>query len=105
MAVETDRQEHPEDPVPLCLHCLEPVDPLAHYCPQCGEAVGQLTPYIPFVNIRWSTQIWSRMWQQTWSRQTSILGRVFRLLVIVWFVPVLLVGLIPRLWRKRRGQE
>ena len=33
---------------PLRIKCLRPVDPLNYYCPHCGEATGQLTPYIPF---------------------------------------------------------
>ena len=85
--------------VPLCLNCLEPVDPLDHVCPHCGGAVGQLTPYLPFEGIRWEAGIWGRMWRQAWEKKTPFIGRVFRLLVIVWFVPVLLVGLIPLVWR------
>ncbi len=84
----------PEKEVPLCLRCLRPVDPLAHYCPHCGEATGQLTPYIPYVSIPWETRIWGQMWRQLWSRDVSIAGRLLRLFVIVWGAPVLLIGLI-----------
>jgi hypothetical protein len=93
--VESDGQEKE---IPLCLKCLQPVDSLCHYCPNCGEAVGQLTPYIPYVNIPWQTQIWGRMWQQLWSRKISFAGKLFRLFMIVWNVPVMLIGIIPRLW-------
>ncbi len=91
--------------VPVCLRCLEPVDPANHYCPYCGEATGQLTPYIPFVNIPWQTRIWGRMWRQTWSSELSIVNRLFRLFMIVWNVPVMLLGLIPALWTTLKGQE
>ena len=61
--------------VPLCLGCMEPVDPLSYYCSKCGEASNQLTQYIPFVNIRWAARIWGRAWRQVWSRDVSIWGR------------------------------
>ena len=88
--------------IPLCIKCLRPVDPLNYYCPHCGEATGQLTPYIPFVNILWQTGIWGRMWRQLWSRDISSAGRLFRLFMIIFFVPAMLIGLIPRLWRKSK---
>ncbi len=91
--------EH-EEATPLCLNCLKPVDPLHHYCPHCGRTTGQLTPYIPFVNIPWETQIWGQMWRQMWSRDISIAGRIFRLFMIVWWVPIMLLGLLPRLWTR-----
>jgi len=103
--------EHPEpqgsveEEVPVCLHCLEPVHPLAHVCPHCGGAVGQLTPYMPFESIRWEAGIWGQMWRQAWRRDVSILGRLLRFLLIIGFVPILLVGLIPLAWRKLRGRE
>ena len=90
-----------EKEIPLCLKCLQPVNPLFHYCPNCGEAVGQLTPYIPFVNIQWQTRIWGRMWRQLWSRKISFAGKLFRLFMIIWNVPVMLIGIIPILWHKR----
>jgi len=88
-----------EKEAPLCLKCLRPVDPLYYYCSHCGEATGQLTPYIPFVNIPWQTRIWGQMWQQLWSSDISFAGRLFRLLMIILFAPILLVGLIPKLWQ------
>jgi hypothetical protein len=99
---DTEYDENSGDPqeTPLCLRCLRPVDPRAYYCPHCGEATGQLTPYIPFVNIPWEVRIWGQAWRQMWSRDVSIPGRLFRLLMIVWNVPIMLLGLIPRLWHK-----
>ncbi|MHC4120072.1 MAG: hypothetical protein ACYSWO_21470 [Planctomycetota bacterium] len=96
-------QEHSEsdvgeEEVPVCLRCIKPVDPANHYCPHCGEATGQLTHYIPFVNIPWQARIWGQMWRQIWSREVSVAGRLFRLFMIVWNVPIMLVGLIPVLW-------
>jgi hypothetical protein len=94
-----DSSRH-EQENPLCLNCLQPVNPLHHYCPHCGRAVGQLTPIMPYESIRWQADIWGRMWRQLWSRNVSFVGKLFRLLMIIWNVPVMLVGLIPILWHK-----
>lgn len=95
--------EAPE--TPLCLRCLRPVDPRAYYCPYCGEATGQLTPYLPFVNIRWQAGIWGQMWRQVWSRDIGLPGRLFRLFMILWNVPILLIGLVPGLWHRPDKEE
>ncbi len=98
-----DNHEGPgHDEWPVCLHCVQRVDPLAKVCPHCGEAVGQLTPYLPFESIRWQAGIWGRMWHQVWRRDISLGGRVLRFCVIVWFVPILLLALFPIVWQKRR---
>jgi len=84
---------------PLCLRCFRPVDPRAYYCPYCGEATGQLVPCIPFVNIPWQAGVWGQAWRQVWSRGISIPGRIFRLFMILWQAPILLiVGLPLMLW-------
>ncbi len=85
---------------PLCLNCLKPVDPLYHYCPHCGRAVGQFTPIMPYESIIWQADIWGRMWRQMWSREISFTGRLFRLFMIIWWAPVMLLGLIPKLWQR-----
>ncbi len=94
-----------EEGTPLCLGCLRPVDPLYHYCPHCGEAVGQLTPYIPFVNIRWQMSFWGKAWRQVWSSEVSFMGRLFRLFMIMWNVPILLLGLLFRPWRNSKEDK
>lgn len=96
--MESDKTENEEpkdagEGTPVCIRCFRPVDPLSHYCPHCGQATGQLTPYIPFVNIPWETCIWGQIWRQIWSRDVSLPGRAFRLFMIVWNVPVMLIGL------------
>lgn len=96
---DRENQDFQEE-TPVCLCCLQPVNPLAHYCPNCGEATGQLTPIIPFVNIPWQVRIWGRMWRQVWSREVSIPGRLIRLVMVVLHVPVLLIGLLFKPWRR-----
>jgi hypothetical protein len=107
-----DRDITEEDGVgtPVCIRCFRPVHPLHHYCPHCGEAVGQFTQYIPFLNLRWQVSVWSRMWRQLWSRNVSFLGRLFRLFVIIWQFPIiLLVGLpfkiIEKVKKKRHRPD
>lgn len=90
---------------PVCIRCFRPVDPLHHYCPHCGEATGQFTQYIPFVNIRWQASVWGRMWRQVWSHNVSFVGRIFRLLMIIWNVPILLIGLFFGANKKSQNQQ
>jgi len=82
--------------MPVCIRCFRPVDPLAHYCPNCGAATGQLTHYLPFVNIRWQASVWGQAWRQIGYRDVSLAGRLFRLLMIVWNAPIMLIGLLFR---------
>jgi len=69
--------------MPVCPRCFQPVDPVNYYCPNCAETTGQLTPFIPFVNIPWAANFWGRMWRQVWSSDVSVPGRIFRLLMII----------------------
>jgi len=88
--------------IPLCLKCAHPIDPLGHYCPYCGEATGQLTPYIPFVNLRMKVNFYFQMWHQVWSGRVSFLGLCIRLLMIAAFLPIPLLMLPIMLWDKLR---
>lgn len=107
MDAETTGQERSRrddgEGVPVCVGCFRPVDPLAHYCPHCGAATGQFTHYLPFINIRWQASVWGQAWRQVRSRDVSLLGRVFRLIMIVWNVPIMLIGLFFR--PGREGEE
>lgn len=97
---ERDILEGESDGSPVCIKCFRPVNPLDHYCPNCGGATGQFTHYLPFVNIRWQASVWGQAWRQIWSREVSIPGRLFRLLMIIWNVPVMLIGLLFRASRE-----
>ena len=79
---------------PVCIKCFQPVDPFVHYCPNCGAATGKFTHYLPFINIRWQVSVWGQAWRQVWSRDVSIPGRLFRLIMIVWNVPIMLIGML-----------
>ena len=104
----TDQWAEPpldDDALPVCLNCLEPVDPLDKTCPHCAYAVGQLTPYLPWESIRWEVDVWEKMWEQIWRPGRSLLGRVFRFLIILWYVPVLLIGLPFVAWQRWKHKE
>jgi len=97
--MESDQVEHEEpdnsgDETPVCIRCFRPVNPLAHYCPHCGEATGRFTQYLPFESIPWQTRVWGQVWRQIWSGDVSLPGRAFRLFMVVWNVPFMLIGLL-----------
>jgi len=79
---------------PLCLECMEPVDPYSYYCDNCGQATNGLTQYLPFVNIRWTVNFYVKVCRQVWSRDVSIFGRFVRLLVIIMSWPILLIVML-----------
>jgi hypothetical protein len=57
-------EEQEEDKeTPLCIHCMSEVSRNSYYCKKCGMDSGQLTPYIPFVNIRFLAQFYVVMWR------------------------------------------
>jgi len=97
-SVEQEKQEQP-----VCLKCLHPFSPGTHYCENCGEAVGQLTPYIPFVNIRFNYSIFGNMWKHIWRRKdTKWYTKIFYLILIISFVPWLILYLPFELLRKNK---
>ena len=97
----TERDENSEhiEETPVCLRCCRPVDPLAHYCSHCGEASGKFTTYLPYECIPWEARIFGQMWNQVWSRDVPVPGRLFRFLFLVWFCPFILIALVPKLWQ------
>jgi hypothetical protein len=108
MGIEEEKSgklQEDEKELPLCLNCLRPVNPLDHYCPNCGRAIGQLTPVMPYESLRWQADIWGSMWHQLWSKDVSFTGKLFRLFMIIWFVPVILIGIIPKLWQKKEARN
>ncbi len=81
------------DGTPVCIKCFRPVDPLAHYCSHCGGATGNFTHYLPFINIQWQASVWGQAWRQVRSPGISFPGRLFRLIMIIWNAPIILIGL------------
>ena len=55
---EVSEDDLTDDATKLCVNCLEPItDGKIHYCPKCGNVVGEYTRYIPYVNIPFNYSI------------------------------------------------
>ncbi len=48
---------------PLCTGCGRPVDGDGYYCPHCGAATSNRTPYVPYVNIRFNYAPFGSVWE------------------------------------------
>lgn len=98
-----------DETIPVCPHCFTPFGETQYYCAHCGESVGQLTGYIPFVNIRFATNFYGRLWRRAWFGKGAGLGtRILCLLVVSLAAPLMFVGLPFVLWdymRKRRSEK
>lgn len=101
--VDSDLAGEPEE-VGHCPQCMTPFEAGQYYCNKCGFAVGNLTPYVPFVNIPFECYIWQRMWKRVWSDDpaTGFLKRALFLTMIGAMQPVMLLGL-PFAFRKKDG--
>ncbi|MDY7109352.1 MAG: hypothetical protein SYC29_12020 [Planctomycetota bacterium] len=92
------------DGTPLCPGCLTPVDPLQHYCHRCGTAVGQFTPYIPFVNIPFTISLFDRLWTRLWfprwesPGRRALYGVALLLSSLLWPVLFILLVGVPWMW-------
>lgn len=72
---------------PLCTLCGRPYLLGQYYCQHCGEAVGNLTPYVPYVNIPFNY----RPFAEIWRRLTRPEGRSFFVLVLYLLFLLLVV--------------
>lgn len=90
----------------VCPHCFTPVDPLDHFCPKCGQTTGQLTPYIPYLSIRYNYGRFGLRWRNVWNREISwpmrIIGAATFLLVCGPFYVIALPFVIAEAIRTRR---
>ena len=95
---QPDDEFIPKDARPLCPKCLKPCHPLQYYCDRCdsNDAINPLTPYIGFVNIRFSYDIFLTMWRKVWHEEDTLtLVRVFYLFMIAMYVPMLILLGMP----------
>jgi len=102
---EQDNIEDVGEGTPVCIKCFQPVNPLDNYCPNCGGATGNFTHYLPFVNIRWQASVWGQAWRQIWYPEVSMPGRLFRFIMIVWNVPIMLIGIFFRSTREVNEEQ
>ena len=97
-ADQLDDEFIPDDAQPVCVQCLEPCHPLQHYCANCDSnaVINPLTPYMPFLNIRFNYGGFCIMWRKIWyDKDTSIKRQWFYLFMIVAFAPIMLVLGLP----------
>ncbi len=107
-------EPEPADPrdetegVPLCTGCGRPVEGDGYYCPHCGAAVNNLTPYIPYVDIPFNYSPYAEMWRSvTGKRKAGVAARVLCAAMILFFAPIMLLGLIFVLveWLRNRKRK
>ncbi len=100
---EHEEEGEPTDETPLCTTCLTPVRPLTHYCPNCGETVGEYTRYIPFVDIPFRYNFFGRVWAKAIRTPgVRLHTRVGHLLLLIALAPEMFIGLPFLLWRRAR---
>ncbi|MDD5458224.1 MAG: hypothetical protein PHF37_02385 [Phycisphaerae bacterium] len=86
------------DAMPVCPNCLSECSPLQEYCDKCGSpsAINPLTPYLPFVNIRFNYGGLLRMWGNvTANRRISFVGKFFNLLILLVVAPIVILIALP----------
>jgi hypothetical protein len=114
---ENEGEEAPPMDTPVCVHCQHPVaSPFQHYCPKCGEVVGEYTRYLPFESIRFNYGFLGTLWRKignpevVWYKQlvAMILFLAFFLVMGGPLILVFAVSLIyaaPRRWLVGRKDD
>lgn len=101
-----DSSGHSDQEVPVCLKCFTPYQPLQHYCQKCGDTVGQLSPYIPFINIPFNMSIFATMWRRIWfEKGVRLTSKVSYSVMIILFAGVMLIGLPFAVIAKLRSKK
>jgi hypothetical protein len=99
------RPDH-DDAVPLCLHCLNPVSPLAYTCPTCAHSSGQFTTYLPFEQIPFFAECMGGLWRRFWfGRGRSVGHRLFCLFLIGASYPWMFLAAPIALWQLASGHR
>lgn len=84
----------PEEGVPCCTGCARPYVRGQYYCTHCGTGVGNITPYVPYVNIRFNYGPFAGIWQGLKGDGEIGYGRWIVYVVIVLLVwPIVLIAL------------
>ena len=80
--------------VRLCTRCANPVEPLDHYCPICGECSGCYTSYIPWVNIEFEYKVWGELWKRFWyDPAVEFRTKIGYAVLLAFSAPLMFVGL------------
>lgn len=87
-------EEEIDDVVPICPHCLKPINPYSYYCENCGKGDTHNTPFLPFINIQFSVNFYSKIWNSALDKNNNFGKRFFYFIIIFLFAPIMLVGLL-----------
>ena len=82
--------------VPVCTKCLASIaGEDQHYCPNCGNATGGFTRYVPFVNIRFNYSLFATLWGRLKDPGASVASKVVSGTVILLTTPLMLLFGLP----------
>ncbi|HUU43168.1 MAG TPA: hypothetical protein VMX57_05280 [Planctomycetota bacterium] len=83
----------PEE-IPCCTGCGRPYVKGQYYCQHCGTAVGNLTPYVPYVNIPFNYGPFTDLWKTLRGEAgAGIPRRILAAFVIILMSPIMIIGL------------
>ena len=92
-AIDDQDSDNAEE-VAHCPQCLTPFEEGQYYCSGCGYGVGNLTPYIAFVNLPFYCRFFRDAWRMVWFNPlVSIAKRIVCLVLIGLFEPIMFLGL------------
>lgn len=79
-----------QEEVPLCPNCLEPVNPLLHYCRACGstDAINPLTTYMPWESLRFEYGGYGKLWRMIVQRRRPAWQTALLVLILLVAAPI-----------------
>jgi hypothetical protein len=95
-----------EEEVPLCTGCGRPYRSALYYCDPCGAAVGNLTPYVPYVNIPFNYKPLADLTARVRRGEpVGVLEWVVYFLLAITSFQIILLALPWRPWRAMRARR
>ncbi len=95
---QVDDEFIPADARPVCLKCLKPCHRLQHYCNECdsNDVINPLTPYMPFLNIRFRCGFYGKMWRKVlYDKEASIILWSLCLFLTIAYAHILIIVGLP----------
>jgi hypothetical protein len=88
--------EYDPEGTPCCTGCGRPYVKGQYYCQHCGTAVGNITPYVPYVNIPFNFGPFVDVWKVIkGEREVSVGKYVGHLLLAAAMFPLILLVGVP----------
>jgi len=99
----------PGEGIPCCTNCGRPYVKGQYYCQHCGTAVGNITPYVPYVNIPFNWGPFTDFWGILKGRKDASPGMYVLCLVVgLVLLPTLIIALpflLIELFRNRKRRQ